>query len=68
MKRSVTGFHTNDEQRRIAEAIKAACLKAAIEAYQHAKMSGLCQEGAWELAMDAIKSLDTEAVLRQLPG
>jgi len=59
---------SNDEQRRIAEAVKAASLKAAIEAYQHAKMSGLCQEGAWELAVDAIKSLDVEAVLRQLPG
>lgn len=61
-------IHSNDEKRRIAEAVKAASLKAAIEAYQHAKMSGLCQEGAWELAVDAIKSLDVEAVLRQLPG
>jgi len=59
---------SNDEQRRNAEAIKAACLKAAIEAYEEAKMSGLCQEGAWELAVDAIKSLDVETVLRQLPG
>lgn len=59
---------SNDEKRRIAEAVKAASLKAAIEAYEYAKMSGLCQEGAWELAVDAIKSLDVEAVLRQLPG
>ncbi len=57
-----------EEKRRVAEAIKGACLKTALEAYQHAKMSGLCQEGAWELAMDAIRSLDVEAVLGQLPG
>lgn len=61
-------IRSNDEKRRIAEAVKAACLKGAIEAYQHGKTSGLCQEGAWELAVDAIKSLDVEAVLRQLPG
>ncbi len=59
---------SNDEKRRIAGAVKAACLKAAIEAYQYGKMSGLCQEGAWELAVDAIKSLDVETVLRELPG
>lgn len=52
---------------RVAEAIKGACLKAAIEAYQDAKMSGLCQEGAWEVALDAIKSLEVEMVLRTLP-
>ena len=52
---------------RIAEAVKNACLKEAIEAYQDAKMSGLCQEGAWEVALDAIKSLDVERLLKTLP-
>ncbi len=58
---------SNDKKRRIAEAVKAACLKAAIEAYQHALVSGLCREGAWDLAVDAMKSLDVEEVLAQLP-
>lgn len=58
----------SDNQQRIAEAVKTACLQAAIEAYQHGRMSGMCQEGAWELALDAIKSLDAEALLKKLPG
>ncbi|GAB4363538.1 MAG: hypothetical protein Kow0042_01470 [Calditrichia bacterium] len=59
---------SNDEKRRIAEAVKAACLKAAIEAYQDAEISGLCPEGVREVVLDAIKSLNVEAVLRELPG
>lgn len=61
---------TSHEEERIclAEAVKAACLQAALASYQHAKMSGLCHEGAWDLAVDAIKALDVEAVLRDLAG
>ena len=57
-----------EERLRLAEAVKAACLQAAIAAYQHAKMSGLCQEGAWDLAVDAIRALAVDAVLRDFPG
>ncbi len=41
-----------------AETVRAACLKAAQEAYEDAGMRGLCPEGCWELALDAIRSLD----------
>lgn len=52
---------------RIAAAVKGACLQAAIEAYQHGKMSGMCQEGAVDLALDAIRSLNAKTVLDGLP-
>lgn len=52
---------------RIAEAVRGACLKAAREAYENAGISGLCEEGRWECALDAIRSLDLEAVIAALP-
>ncbi len=52
---------------RVATAVKAACLQEAIAAYQLGKLSGLCQEGAWDLALDAIRSLDVGKVLETLP-
>lgn len=58
----------DEEKRRIAKAVKTACLKAAGEAYEHARMNGLCQEGAWDCAPEAIRALDVETVLTHLPG
>jgi len=50
-------------EQKSAETIRRACLKAAVEAYEEAGMSGLCAEGRWELAVQAIRELDLEAVL-----
>ena len=50
---------------RIAEATRAACLAAALESYEEASIRGLCHEGAWECAIDAIRSLDINAILEQ---
>ena len=52
-------------QRRLAEAIRAACLQAALDGYEDARMDGLCHEGAWENAIGVIRSLDIEAILEQ---
>ncbi len=52
-----------DSARRIAEAVREACLTAARKAYEDAGISGLCEEGRWECALDAIRSLDIEAVV-----
>ena len=46
-----------------AEAVRAACLQAARAAYEDAGLSGICEEGRWELALDAIRSLDLDAVV-----
>ena len=50
------------------EAVRDACLKAAREAYDNAGISGLCEEGRWECAVAAIRSLDLEAVIAALPN
>ena len=51
-----------DEQR-IAEAVRRACIDAALEAYEDAQIRGLCREGAWEVAIEAVRSLDVAAVI-----
>ena len=66
-KKSAEQIASEQKERRIAEAIKAECLRTAIESYTFAKMSGMCQEGAWEFAVDALKSMDVTAVLEELP-
>ncbi len=50
----------------IAEAIRTACLQAAQLGYERAAADGLCDEGALEVALDAIRSLDVESLLREL--
>jgi len=50
----------------LAEAVRAACLKAAIEAYENAGISGLCEEGRWECARQAIKGLDLEKLIAEV--
>jgi hypothetical protein len=57
-----------DDRRRLAEAVRAACLKAAQEAYEDAAMSGLCKEGAIEAALGAISTIDLDAVIENLPS
>ena len=52
--------------RHLAEAVRDACLKAAREAYENAGISGLCEEGRWECAVNAIRSLDIEMVIAAL--
>ena len=51
---------------RIAEAVRAACVQAARQGYERAAADGLCDEGALEVALDAIRSLDVESLLREL--
>ena len=52
---------------RLAEAVREACLKAGRDAYESAGISGLCEEGRWECAVDAIRSLDLDAIISRLP-
>ena len=56
-----------DEQR-IAEAVRRACIDAALEAYEDAQVRGLCREGAWEVAIEAVRSLDVAAGIAATPG
>jgi hypothetical protein len=47
----------------IAETVRAACLRAALDAYEDAGMRGLCGEGRWELAVQAIRRLDLQSLV-----
>jgi hypothetical protein len=47
----------------LAEAVRAACLAAALESYEDASMRGLCHEGAWECAIGAIRALNLPRLL-----
>jgi hypothetical protein len=52
-----------DERQRLAQAVGEACSRAALDGYQRAGFSGLCAEGRFETAMDAIQSLDLDALV-----
>ena len=62
---SPKAFHMNqlNLKQQIAEAVREACLKAARDGYENAGISGLCEEGRWECALGAIRSLDLAAVI-----
>ena len=54
-----------DEKLKLAETIRTACLQAALRAYEDAGISGLCEEGRWECAVQAIYGLDLIALVKQ---
>ena len=47
----------------MVETVRAACLDAALEAYEDAGIRGLCAEGRWEAALAAIRHLNLSDVL-----
>lgn len=51
----------------IAAAVRNACVLAALDGYQRAQIAGLCQEGAWEAAIDALRMLDLRKILSADP-
>jgi hypothetical protein len=47
----------------VAERVRAALVRTALAAYEDAALRGLCAEGAWEVAVTALRQLDlTEAL------
>ena len=56
-----------ERDRQIAEAIRDACVRTAQENYERAAADGLCDEGAWEVAIDAMRSIDVAAILHEAP-
>ena len=51
-------------EQRLAEAVRAACIKAALEAYEDGGILGLCAEGRWEYAISAMRQLDVAVIAR----
>jgi len=58
--------HPDNRSLEVARLVKTACIQTALEGYQSASISGLCEEGAWEAAVSAMKMLDLEKLLREV--
>jgi hypothetical protein len=54
-----------NDPHRLAEAVRTACIDAALRAHEDAGISGLCHEGRWEFAVQAMRGIDLDAVIRQ---
>lgn len=54
----------SDDRRRLAMAVRHACVEAAKRGYEQAAISGLCAEGALEAALSAIQMVDVDALVR----
>ena len=51
--------------RALAEAVRKACVDAALAGYEDAATSGLCHEGAWEAAVSAIRAVSLDPIVRR---
>jgi len=51
------------DSRQLAEAVRAACIQAALDAYEEGGVLGLCAEGRWEYAISALRQLDVDALI-----
>ena len=50
----------------IAAGVRDACIEAALAGYEDASISGLCGEGALEVAISAMRRLDLNETLESL--
>jgi hypothetical protein len=57
----------NPEMRAVAEKIRAAFVETALTSYEDAAANGLCAQGAWECAVDAMRRVDIIDLLQALP-
>ena len=65
--RLATTEQTDQEaQLQRAEVVRQACIAAALRAYEDAGLSGLCHEGRWEYAVDAMRGLPLRPLVQTL--
>jgi hypothetical protein len=55
-----------EERRNAAEAMRRALIEAAMQAYEDAGLSGVCEEGRWEAAIGAMRSYDLPAAVSKI--
>jgi hypothetical protein len=55
-----------EEPLQIAERVRQACIETALRAYEDAGLSGLCHEGRWECAVDAMRGLHLPPLIQAL--
>lgn len=53
---------SNEHDRRLADAVRQACIRAWREGYEAASLSGLCAEGAAEAALSAVQKLNLSEI------
>ena len=53
------------ELKDLAKRSRDACLQAALQAYEDAGIQGLCEEGRWEAAVGALKTVELAPLLRE---
>ena len=57
-------MNRRSEPQDLARAVRQACLEVAEAAWLDAGIRGLCAEGRWELALQAIRELDLAPLLQ----
>lgn len=55
-----------EQLRQLATAVGDACFAAAVTAYENARIDGLCHDGAWECALQAVQTVNLESVTTQI--
>ncbi len=55
-----------ENEKIMSEKIREACAKEFIRAYEEAGIKGLCEDGRIEYAVDAVRSLDLEKILKNI--
>src|SRR2546430_1726514 len=50
----------------MAAVARQVCIAAALQAYEDAGLSGLCHEGRWEYAMDAMRGVPLRPLIQAL--
>lgn len=65
MQKSNKKAENSDDILSLAKKVRDACIEAAGNGFQDAKMSGLCNDGAIEAAVGAIQSLDLEKIVQE---
>ncbi len=71
----VNSNHLIEDAVILSNKIKEACLNEMETAYEDALTNGLCKEGAWEVAVNAVQQLDVKEICKtyinnsgQIPG
>ncbi len=52
------------DSRMLMETVRAACIKAALDAYEEGGILGLCAEGRWEYAISAMRRLELDTLVQ----
>ncbi|MFC6674239.1 hypothetical protein [Marinobacterium aestuariivivens] len=56
---------SDERDYRLVAVVRDACIRAALEGYENAGISGLCHEGRWEAAVGEMRRLDLDRLIRE---